>query len=233
MRHIFINAVVVFVLFCDRRLAVSQSYIAIDLYKIGVPASYSGFDIPGFPSIANSGTVGGTLDGNFGAPYEYHAALWTGANGNVVDLHPTNLPYLDSSEIRAVHGNQQVGDGYLSAANRFHALLWNGSADSAIDLDPVKLGQFTYSSATNTNGTQQVGFGYPENSTYYHAMLWSGAADSAVDLNPTNIIGAQYSTANGTDGIHQVGFASGENAAGNFFHAMLWSGEVDPQNWTG
>jgi len=64
-----------------------------------------------------------------------HAFLWSGPNGSVVDLNPTNLTGFTESDAYATNGTQQVGFGDGSATgNNDDALLWSGTANSAIDL---------------------------------------------------------------------------------------------------
>jgi hypothetical protein len=120
---------------------------------------------------------------------------------------------MDSSEVLAGAGNQQVGSVYSKAAWASFAAVWNGSAGSFRNLNP------SWSSASvalATSGTQQAGYatgpGYQ-----VHAGYWSGTAASFVDLNPG-------------DGISSIAFAIAGNQQGGsvsyngISHAALWSG---------
>jgi hypothetical protein len=199
----------------------AQTYIGIDLYTLAVPNGFGGnFSIPGYSSMASAGTVVGSGFGS-GTGGKNHALVWSGPTGTVVDLNPTNLIGLDSSDVFGTNGTQQVGYGFSNDIVA-HALLWNGTANSAVDLQPTNLNGFTSTTAFGTNGTQQVGDGI--NGGFEHALLWNGTANSAVDLHPTNLSGFDNSFAYGTDGSQQVGSGGGGSGLGGLYHALLWSG---------
>jgi hypothetical protein len=151
----------------------------------------------------------------------YHALLWNGSAGSVVDLNPASF---DDSAAVATDGIYQVGYGAGSGTSgNGHALLWNGTANSAIDLNPTNLG-YASSGAFGVGGVQQVGTGARADGSG-SALLWSGTADSAVNLQPASLSGVTITDAfaYGTNGVHQVG-----SVAGDFFHhAVAWSGTAD------
>jgi hypothetical protein len=141
----------------------------------------------------------------------YHAALWSGSVGSLVDLHPVGAA---SSVAYALSGSQQAGSAVIGG--KYHAAMWSGTATSFMDLNPASA---TTSEALGIGGSQQVGYiGYGFGR---HAALWSGTSDSFVDLHPT---GYQYSTAYATSGSNQVG--SVQLYDGNT-HAAQWSGTAN------
>jgi hypothetical protein len=161
----------------------------------------------------------------------YHAVVWNGPDGAVVNLSPTNF---FTSFAFGTDGVHQVGYGTDSTHflpgvgpvySNSHALLWSGTADSVVILDPPGYREV---SATGVHGSQQVGSGSSivDTNIVYHALLWNGTANSFVDLHPTNLSGFDDSYAHGTDGSQQVGYGKGEGTSGNF-HALLWSGTAD------
>lgn len=178
-------------------------------------------------SYANT-TTGDRQAGQFyvNASGKYHAALWSGTVGSLVDLHPAGA---DSSRVSASDATQQVG--YASMGGKNHAACWSGSAASFVDLTPAWANN---SEAFGVFNSQQVGWCSLTNpSSGAHAVLWSGSAGSAVDLHPS---GWKSSCAYATSGSQQVGYVE-KYSSGNQY-AALWSGsaasfvELGPEWWS-
>jgi hypothetical protein len=130
-----------------------------------------------------------------------HALLWSGAQHQVTDLHPSGFT---ASSANGVAGDQQVGVG--ATDDQWHALLWEGSADSMIDLG----GGSSFLTAANAiDGNRQGGM------FNGHAALWSGSAGSMIDLNPN---GYERSEVLAMSKGRQVGYAGDR--------AMVWSGSA-------
>jgi hypothetical protein len=149
---------------------------------------------------------------------------------SVIDLHPTQMPGVITSEALGMGGGEQVGftsTWYTADAGR--AVLWRGTAASAVDLHPTNLSGFSESFAYGTDGTRQVGMAGGDASFFggsnTHAILWSGTADSAVDLHPTLLAGFDTSKAVAISGLEQVGSGSGSGTGGKE-HALLWHGSA-------
>jgi hypothetical protein len=144
----------------------------------------------------------------------YHAALWSGTAGSMVDLHPAAAAM---SWVDAAATGQQVG--YASIAGQSRAAFWAGTAASFVDLTP------SWASSAEALGVgyaQQVGWCNLTNpSSGVHAVLWSGSANSCVDLHPT---GWRSSQAYATTGSSQVGGVT-KYGSGNEY-AALWAGSV-------
>jgi hypothetical protein len=200
-----------------------QQYTCQVLYWLQEPSGISGINTGSGPFATNVGPLIGGQGVSVGTGHlpempenQSHALYWS-TTGNVADLNPTALGFVDSGAAGS-DGVNQVGAGSLTTSeSSIHALLWSGTANSAVDLNPAS---FTSSYATGVGGNQQVGYGNSSNGT--HALLWTGTAASAVDLNPD---GFQSSAAYATDGNYQVG--AGYNPAGLADHALLWSGSAD------
>jgi hypothetical protein len=157
-----------------------------------------------------------------------HAVIWNGTASPTIDLHPTKLLGVHSSEAFGMGGGQQVGFASTNdTAPGGHAVVWQGTADSVVDLHPTNLTSFSESFAYGTDGVRQVGMAGSERSIYglgnTHAILWSGTADSAIDLHPLS--GFDTSKAVAINGMQQVGSASGPDTGGGE-HAMLWLGSA-------
>jgi hypothetical protein len=176
----------------------------------------------------------GATDGVHQVGYAYgpggddsHAIIWSGTPNSLIDLHPTKLPGVMTSEALGLGGGQQVGyasTNYLATGG--HAVLWQGTADSVVDLHPTNLTGFSESFAFGTDGAKQVGMAGGEDSFYgssTHAILWSGTAGSAVDLHP--LAGFDTSKAVAISGLQQVGSGRGSSTGGNE-HALLWQGSA-------
>src|SRR5205814_2014013 len=105
------------------------------------------------------------------ASSNYHAALWRGSAGSLVDLNPTGATV---SYAFGVHNNQQVG--YARVAGFTRASLWNGTAASWVDLNAFLPTNFSGSSARaiwHGGGlTYIVGEGF--SSTGEEALMWIG-----------------------------------------------------------
>jgi hypothetical protein len=155
----------------------------------------------------------------------YHAALWSGTVGSMVDLHPAAAA---TSWVDAAAAGQQVG--YASIAGKSRAAFWAGTAASFVDLTPSWASS---AEALGVGSAQQVGWCDPTNpSSGVHAVLWSGSAGSCVDLHPA---AWKSSQAYATTGSIQVGgvtkYGSGNEYAG------LWAGtaasfvELGPEWW--
>ncbi len=146
-----------------------------------------------------------------------HALLWTGSAASAVDLHPTNLPGIVSSEALATDGLQQVGWGapYLTPG---HAFLWSGTANSVVDLNPPG---FYGSDAYGVRNGKQVGYALATDGTDYHqhALLWTGTAASAVDLHLLLPSSFESSRAYSIDDAGDV-FGVAFNSSG--IHAIEW-----------
>jgi len=154
----------------------------------------------------------------------WHALLWSGTAGSVVDLNPAPSSGMTYSEAVAVSGNEQVGRGFPDPITTEHAMLWHGTAASYVDLNPTNLQNVVASIAVATDGVHQAGYGeYNFLFNNSHAMLWSGSANSAVDLNPN---GYAFSQAYGVHGSQQVG-RGGFDLSGADAHALLWNGTPD------
>src|SRR6516164_4460025 len=63
---------------------------------------------------------------------QYHALLWRGSAGSLVDLHPAGY---NGSIAYAADGNVQAGSAWTSGIGS-HATIWSGSASSVVDLNP-------------------------------------------------------------------------------------------------
>jgi hypothetical protein len=222
--------------------AAKQTYRGIDLYTLSqfnLSRPNPAVEISGY--AVNGQVVGDVITGRD------HASAWSGPDGAIVDLNPTNLGYFESS-VYGTDGVYQVGVGEQIVAGggggppipvdpifAFHALLWSGSAESAVTLDPPGYSAVV---AIGVHGSQQVGYGLPSHFIFPfdHALLWNGTANTFVDLNPTNLNVFIDSYAYGTDGTHQVGY--GKTSSGNI-HALLWSGtagsafDLHPSNLSG
>ena len=189
----------------------------------------------GFVSSEAHGISGGEQVGfgglgplEHGGDYDigpFHALLWRGGAGSVVDLHPSGF---SSSQAFGTNGHEQVGRGLTVGgdfpAGVFHALLWRGGAGSVVDLHPS--GYASSSQAFGISDDQQVGSGWiavPGHET--HALMWHGSATSMVDINP---IGFASSEAVGISGRQQVGYGQRD---GNCIgppptYALLWLGSA-------
>ena len=156
-----------------------------------------------------------------------HAFLWAGTSASGIDLHPTNIASVVSSQGSgiSVNGAQQVGElQYTDRAN--HAALWNGTPLSVVDLNPQG---FDDSGAFGSDGTHQTGQAFNfRNGQFsnFHAILWSGSAALAVDLHPAGYLS---SSATGVSGDQQVGSGTTPPANGDSppIHALLWRGTAD------
>ena len=116
----------------------------------------------------------------------WHALLWRGSAGTVVDLHPRG--FISSGAYRT-NGHEQVGSGIpqdaplvprppLTGPNaaRFpapHALLWQGSADTVVDLHAFLPPGFAISSASRIDSAGDiVGSASAGHDSPSHALLW-------------------------------------------------------------
>jgi hypothetical protein len=151
----------------------------------------------------------GWLDSGF---TEFHALLWRGTAGSMVNLHPTGELW---SIAEAVHSGRQVGAVSVSI-DAPRAALWHGTAESFVDLS-----NNVRSHALGVHGDQQVGWIDPAGPTVRRAALWFGTAESYVNLggDAPNV----FSAANSTNGVFQVG-GSGTSGQGR---AVRWSGSAE------
>lgn len=190
---------------------------------------------PGYASSTADALSGDTIVGAVelpGTPLAYHAALWDGTAGSVLDLHPEGYQWSGAS---AASGALQGGYGGNPIPNdpfgRFldHALLWHGTAESVVNLHPAG---FVESRLAGMAGQQQVGYGETD-AGMQQALLWTGSADSVVSLHPA---GFRSSLAAATSGTTQVG--RGEPPSGSV-RALLWNGtaesvvDLHPAGWDG
>lgn len=180
---------------------------------------------PAGRALSDADATDGTQQVGYGTPEitaGFHALLWSGSPGSVIDLHPAGLSGIDQSVAYGLSATQQVGQGYsnLGSPNPIgHALLWNGSAASVVDLNPTSLPGITSSLASATDGAHEVGWSSPGTQAH-HALMWSGSAASAVDLNPG---GFATSMAFGVGGNQQVGMGLTASGGGG---ALLWTGSA-------
>jgi hypothetical protein len=190
------------------------------LYPTTLPSGFAGILF----QLSYPGQTIGTINSNSGtAPV--HAALWTSAG--TVDLNPTNLFGITTSQIEGGNGVQQVGYASgLGTGSNNHAILWNGTAASAIDLNPTNLSGLSQSIALGTDGIHPVGSASGNaTANYDHAILWNGSASSAVDLQPANLGIRADSQAYGVVEGQEVGYGIG-SATGFSDHAFLWGGSA-------
>jgi hypothetical protein len=98
----------------------------------------------------------------------YHALLWQGSAGSVVDLHPFEF---GESMAAATNGINQVGR-WVSTSHRAHALVWSGSATSFVDLQSYLPSIYPESEATDIDALGNiVGIAYDIDGTP-HAVAW-------------------------------------------------------------
>jgi hypothetical protein len=213
----------------------SSSAPATDLNQSGLNTSIAYGTVPGGSdqtSYQQCGSGSGPSTNN-----QTHAMIWLGTATSAVDMNPTNIAGINTSEIFGLGGGAFRHAGYGSSAAfgvntinptgyNNHAIVWTDSAsNTAIDLNPTNLVGYTNSIAFGTAYLREVGYAYGSaTGGNDHAMLWLESAGSAVDLNPTNIAGftssaALYTTPNN----QQVGFGYGSSTNAND-HALLWSG---------
>lgn len=157
--------------------------------------------------VASMRAVGAFYDPNTG---DSHAALWTGPEWRVTDLHPSVGLW---SEAVATDGRYQGGRVDMRAQGvAIHAALWEGSAASFVDLHPP---HNPYESAVRGMapgvqvGTTGIG---------PLAALWRGTSASYRNLHPE---GANNSWLWATTGRVHVGFAYINGSA----HAGVWFGD--------
>jgi hypothetical protein len=102
----------------------------------------------------------------------FHALLWGGSPGSVVDLHPRGFA---DSQALGISGGQQVGWGAgVTTENFRHALLWRSTAASVVDLHAFLPPGFVGSIASgiDVNG-DIVGVAWgPASANWNHAFLW-------------------------------------------------------------
>jgi hypothetical protein len=125
-------------------------------------------------SIANSvsdGEQGGYV--YFNGSQGSRACVWSGTAGSYVNLHPAGIA--GSSEVRGVHGGQQVG--YVPSGGGWRATLWSGSAASRFDLHAL-LPKNTYQNSMamdiwhDSRYTYVVGYGYNMKTQREEALMW-------------------------------------------------------------
>ncbi|HTF89664.1 MAG TPA: hypothetical protein VK843_14715 [Planctomycetota bacterium] len=174
----------------------SAQWIVVSLHPPGSPGSQA-------RSVHSGQQIGSNIVGG-----AWHASLWSGTAGSIIDLHPSAGP--DWSEGWGMDGSQQVGRARLGGIWR--ASLWTGTASSWINLAAAGS---TESMAHAVDAGQQVGWTYLTGSFY--ASLWTGSAGSFVNLNP---VGATRSSALGVKAGVQAGWAS----IGGVDRAGMWSG---------
>jgi len=179
-------------------------WTVVNLHPGGVSHSYG-------LCVANGQQVG---ESNF------YAALWTGSNASVVNLHPPSAGVGTGSTAYAVHDGRQGGYVNIGLVTpTAHASLWSGSAASWVDLHPPGA---TRSGIFAMHGARQGGFASgPGTSNRDHASLWSGNALSWMDIHPA---GARDSL------IRAMG--PGIQAGDTYFtvsapNASLWRGTAD------
>ncbi len=167
------------------------------------------------PGTGNGGEIFGALDDwQVGVYTGGHAALWNGAPGAPVDLHPAGYWH---SEADAVWAGQQFGYVERTINDYPSAAMWSGTAGSYINMNPA--GAWT-SAISSAWGGQQGGSGWFGNGTYpSRAGLWTGTPASFVSIDP----GVPYlqSYVRGMAQGEQVGAAT---APSTFDHACLWHG---------
>lgn len=113
-------------------------------------------------------------DANFtSAPDVSHAAVWSGAPGTAVDLHPAGLDPSDSSSAAATSGDQQVGDVLVGppGAQHPHAYVWSGTAASGVDLS-----QFLPAGTLDSRATGIAAGGTIVGTADGHPVMWIPAA---------------------------------------------------------
>jgi hypothetical protein len=162
-----------------------------------------------------------------------NALLWTGTAASAVDLEPTQLTNIGTSEAFDTDGTHQVGEGQTAGSVSLdNAMLWSGTAASAVNLQPTQFAGYNDSVAYGVSGNQQVGVleRFPSFADYpVRPMLWTGTAASAIDLTPTNLTGdfGGGFVAYGIGGGQEVGvgFSPLGDPAG-ISHAILWSGSA-------
>ena len=175
--------------------------------------------LPGTLAAIGPQNIGGTVraasgDWQVGSYGASHAALWHGAAGSPLDLHPPGYFY---SEADAVFGGQQFGYTELTANSYPSAAMWSGTAASYINLHPA--GYFSSAISSAWGGQQGGGALLPTGNWPGRAGLWGGTAQSFVSIDP----GAPYlqSYVLGMAQGEQVGAATGPST---FDHACLWHG---------
>ena len=151
-----------------------------------------------------------------------HALLWTGSTTTAIDLNPTNLANIESSQATAISGTSgasvTVGIGFTPSGVA-HALLWNNTSASAIDLT----GSLTTAVAEGVSGTGStsvtVGYGLGSDNSF-HALLWTGASSTAQVLVSTGFSSTFAYGVSGTGASSRtVGY--GVDSQSNS-HALLW-----------
>ena len=161
----------------------------------------------GQASVAN-GVAGGRQSGNLtvdtGINARTHAAIWSGTQQSLVDLHPGALVAVHSL-IAAMDETTQGGsflapDGGGGGGGGFSTgrpCMWSGTAGSFVDLTPFG---FATGEVRGIAGGQQVGATF--DNFLGTACMWTGTAESFVNLQPTE---ALFSAAQCTDGTYQYG----------------------------
>ncbi len=189
------------------------------LILISTTSAFAGWTVAylhpdGYSHSQALGISNGQPAGSTSVGIRPHASVWPDAEGNHVDLNPTDgyesVAYASSDGQQAGYARLWTGDWY-----DYHAALWNGTADSFVDLNPDGIED---SWACAIDGGQQAGYVVAGDGRH-HASLWSGTAESFIDLNPD---GVYYSYINDMHSGRQVGYAS----INSDWHAALWSGSA-------
>ncbi len=142
---------------------------------------------------------------------QWHAAMWSGSAGSLLDVHPAGY---DESTISGAGDGQVVGQLELSGTQ--HAALWAGGTAAAIELHPAGA---TVSQAMAVHDGIQVG------SVDGKAALWIGSAESHVNLHA--FAPAEFASTFAEDvelapdgSITAVGF--GYNTTTGRYEAVVW-----------
>lgn len=224
---------------------------AIGLSPAATAAGYTLIDLhppTGFSLSIAFGISRGKIVGTGYTGSVYHALLWSGSAGSVVDLHPVS-PFpcaagyywpsstcigaytsaadgIDGDQIAGFAGVNVQAPNSSSFITNPHRLLWS-SDGSVVSLQPPQLynsnvaGNIDFPSVIG--GGKQAGVGqWPTgpSAAANHAFLWSSNAASAVDLHPSGPAGPGESGAHGTNGLQQVGYVY----VGVYRKAALWLG---------
>ena len=143
----------------------------------GVGSGYTDLLPPGGLDGQALGVSESAVVGAVGFADGAHAALWSGAVLQFVDLHPSVANF---SVAAALDGEKQVGNYRLATGGSYHAALWHGTAESAVDLHPA--GAYASSAQAIADGRQGGYVQFERDGTYYPAV-WSGTAESFVNFS--------------------------------------------------
>jgi len=167
-------------------------------------------------TCVSAGVQGGIID----LGVAYHACLWTGTPGSLVDLHPvpTGTTY---SRVCAMTGGSSHQAGFVFYPSGPRACRWTGTAASWVDLNPVGAAQ---SEALGVHGGQQAGRVMLTAIGAFHASLWTGTAASWVDLHPPGSNLGSSSAVYGVHSLQQAGYAHQPGVSGYRSVASLWTG---------